>query len=171
MFEVSHSSIDSILHSGYALYYLWFKFQPETNAICYSTSNTHFFYSYPDLVNYLLYTTSFVTKEEVKNYKSLDSYKYFVAGWVRQINWKVYDDVVLIRGKVKHSYRVSQPPLQPWEIVQKNGTVVCGHCTCSSCQKHVLALVLCYTGLRLQCEFEMKVHALQRRMRGWCQPL
>ena len=31
---------------------------------------------------YLLYTTSFVTLEEVKNYKSLQSYKYFTAGWV-----------------------------------------------------------------------------------------
>ena len=88
------------------------------------------FYSYPDLVNYLLYTTSFVTKEEVKNYKSLESYRYFVAGWVQQTNWKVYNSVVLIRGRVKHSFRVSQPPLQPWIIIQKNGTVVCGHCTC-----------------------------------------
>ena len=42
----------------------------------------------------------------------------------------MYKDVVLIRGSVKHSYRVSQPPLQPWVIVQNNGTVVCGHCTC-----------------------------------------
>ena len=82
------------------------------------------------MVNYLLYTTSFVTKEEVKNYKSLESYRYLLAGWVQQTNWKVYSDVVLIRGKVKHSFRVSQPPLQPWVIVQNSGTVVCGHCTC-----------------------------------------
>ena len=81
-------------------------------------------------MNYFLYTTSFVTKDEVKNYKSLDSYKYFVAGWVQKTDWKVYKDVVLIRGSVKHSYRVSQPPLQSWVIVQNNGTVVCGHCTC-----------------------------------------
>ena len=36
--------------------------------------------SYPDIVVYLLYTTSFVTLEEVKNYKSLQSYKYFTSG-------------------------------------------------------------------------------------------
>ena len=70
------------------------------------------------------------TKDEVKNYKSLDSYKYFVAGWVQKTDWKVYKDVVLIRGSVKHSYRVSEPSLQPWVIVQNNGTVVYGHCTC-----------------------------------------
>ena len=81
-------------------------------------------------MNYFLYTTSFVTEDEVKNYKGLDSYRYFVAGWVQKMDWKVYNDVVLIRDRVKHSYRVSQPPLQPWVIVQKNGTVVCGHCTC-----------------------------------------
>lgn len=39
-------------------------------------------------------------------------------------------DVILILGKVKHSYRVSLPLLQPWVVVQNNGTVVCGHCTC-----------------------------------------
>ena len=39
-------------------------------------------YSNTDIVMYLLYTTSFVILEEVKNFKSLQSYRYFIAGWV-----------------------------------------------------------------------------------------
>ena len=79
---------------------------------------------------YLLYTTSFVTLEEVKNFKSLQSYKYFTVGWVIEHRWKVFDEICLIVGKVTHSYAVSCVPLNPWIIVKKTGTVVCGHCTC-----------------------------------------
>ena len=38
--------------------------------------------SYADIVTYLLHTASFVTRDEVKNYKSLASYEYFMSGWV-----------------------------------------------------------------------------------------
>ena len=79
---------------------------------------------------YLLYTTSFVTLEEVKNFKSLQSYKYFTAGWVIDHRWKIFNEVCLIVGKVNHSYAMSSAPLNPWVIIKNSGTVVCGHCTC-----------------------------------------
>ena len=44
--------------------------------------NHALYFSYPDIVVYLLHTTSFATLEEVKNYKSLQSFKYFTSGWV-----------------------------------------------------------------------------------------
>ena len=88
--------------------------------------------SYPDIVVYLLYTTSFVTLDEVKNYKSLQSYKYFTSGWVLEVEWKKYreEGVVLIIGKVRHSYAANKTPLRPWVVVRCNGTVLVGHCTC-----------------------------------------
>ena len=46
-------------------------------------------YSYADSVVYLLYTTSYVTLEEVKNFKSLQIYKYFTAGWVIDHRFKL----------------------------------------------------------------------------------
>ena len=81
---------------------------------------------------YLLHTTSFVTLEEVKNYKSLQSYKYFTSGWVLEVEWKKYseEDIVLIIGKVRHSYAANKTPLRPWVLIRCNGTVLVGHCTC-----------------------------------------
>ena len=79
---------------------------------------------------YLLCTTSFVTLEEVKNFKSLHSYKYFTAGWVIEHRWKQFKDCCLVIGKVNHSYAVSSAPLSPWVIIRSSGAVACGHCTC-----------------------------------------
>ena len=79
---------------------------------------------------YLLYPTSSVTLKEVKNFKSLQSYKSFTAGLVIDHGWKIFNEVRLIFGKVNHSYAVSSAPLNPWVIIKNNGTVVCGDCTC-----------------------------------------
>ena len=108
------------------------------------------FLNYPDIVVYLLHTTSFVTLEEVKNYKSLQSYKYFTSGWVLEDEWKCSEEgIVLIIRKVRHSYAASKPPLRPWVLVRCNGTVLVGHCTCmaglaETCS-HVGAVLHCST--------------------------
>ena len=54
-----------------------------------------------DIVNYLLFTTSRFTKEQLKAFKSLQSYQYFVAGWVRSIFvGKATPDISILIGKV-----------------------------------------------------------------------
>ena len=94
---------------------------------------------------YFLHTTSFATLEQVQNYKSLDSYKYFIAGWVIEHKWKMVNDCCLITGKVNHSYAISTTPLLPWVVVRSSGAVACGHCTCmaglSEMCSHVGALL------------------------------
>ena len=81
-----------------------------------------------------------MTLDEVKNYKSLQSYKYFISGWVLEVGWKTYynpgsstdgaDKVVLVLGKVRHSYSANKPPLYPWVIIKHSGAIVLAHCTC-----------------------------------------
>ena len=80
-----------------------------------------------------------MTLDEVKNYKSLQSYKYFISGCALEVGWKTYynpgsstdgDKVVLVLGKVRHSYSANRPPLYPWVIIKHSGAVVLAHCTC-----------------------------------------
>ena len=68
----------------------------------------------------------------MRNYKSLDAYKYFVDGWVLETLWKFYStsDTFLLIGKVQHFYALRETPLKPWVAIRKNGMVECGHCTC-----------------------------------------
>ncbi|KAL3854701.1 hypothetical protein ACJMK2_013959 [Sinanodonta woodiana] len=69
--------------------------------------------SYVD-VHFLIFQQSAYTKDQLKNYKSLD-----------EIN-----GVHLLRAKVTHSMRVREKPLEPWVIVATDGSVETAHCTC-----------------------------------------
>ena len=57
---------------------------------------------YPDLYNYLVLTSSTYNQDQMKAYKSLQAYNYFVAGWVGDINvGKITSDIYLIMSKVR----------------------------------------------------------------------
>ena len=84
----------------------------------------------PDIVNYLFFSQSVYTLEELKSYKSLQAYNYFVNGFVQDIGHKSMNGKSVFLGKVKHSQRMSDPSLRPWLIIENDGTVSAGHCTC-----------------------------------------
>ena len=101
------------------------------------------------------------TGEVLMNYKSLECYQRFIAGWVREILVSVqgetrvltskvcrYDNnfnlsstsypayVIII--KVNHSQRMREKPLLPWVICEASGKVLAGHCNCMAAREMVL---------------------------------
>ena len=88
--------------------------------------------SFADIYNYLVLTVSSYMHDQLKGYKSLDGYNFFINGWENDVT-------VLNTGKpknflflshVKHSQSLSLIPLKIWLFITLDGEVVCGHCTC-----------------------------------------
>jgi hypothetical protein len=56
--------------------------------------------TYPDIVNYLVFSPSPYTSDDMKSYKGLDAYNQFVCGWVREKTTRIIDDKCLVKAKV-----------------------------------------------------------------------
>ncbi|XP_060078126.1 uncharacterized protein LOC132557634 [Ylistrum balloti] len=88
--------------------------------------------TYPDIVNYLVHTQSAYTLQDLKAYKSLESYNQFFCGWVKDVGHisSFVTKNILMSAKVRHSQRMNEAPLQPWVIANSDGTILAAHCTC-----------------------------------------
>ncbi|XP_041349329.1 uncharacterized protein LOC121368656 [Gigantopelta aegis] len=86
--------------------------------------------TYPDIVNYLVFSPSPYTSDDLKSFKGLEAYNQFVCGWVRDKTFRLVNDRCVVKAKVLHSQRMSEKPLQPWLIVSKEGCILAAHCTC-----------------------------------------
>ena len=58
--------------------------------------------TYMDIANYLVFSCSYYTSANMKAFKSLEAYKYFVAGWVHGLQtWSIPEKQrVLVMAKV-----------------------------------------------------------------------
>ena len=81
-----------------------------------------------DLVSYLVLDTSFYTKDQFKNFRSLQAYNQMVSGFITSISGKIFVDKYVVVGKVRHSQRMNEPPVQLWIITTKDGTVLSAYC-------------------------------------------
>ena len=96
--------------------------------------------------NYLAVTISLYTHEQLKAYKNIDGYNFFINSWVDSVT-------VLSIGKqqnylflavVKHSQSLSVAPLKVWIAIKGDSEVLCAHCTCmAGLGKHVLMWLQC----------------------------
>lgn len=85
---------------------------------------------YPDIVNYLVCSQSVYTLDQLKAYKSLQAYNYFISGFVQDLGHTVINGKSVFLAKIKHSQRMNETPLLPWLIAETDGSVISAHCTC-----------------------------------------
>ena len=57
--------------------------------------------SYPDIVNYLLFTPSPYTSEDLKAYKNTDCYKQALCGWVSDVATITVQENIIVSAKVR----------------------------------------------------------------------
>jgi len=82
--------------------------------------------------DYLILTPGY-SYEQLKVYKSLEGYNHFVNGWVTNIavtELSTLTKSFLFTALVRHSQRLSLPPLKVWVAIKQTGEVICAHCTC-----------------------------------------
>ena len=48
--------------------------------------------TFPDISNYLVLSTSFYTTQQMKAFKSMEDYNFFVSGWVKDVGSKNLND-------------------------------------------------------------------------------
>ena len=53
-----------------------------------------------DVINYLIFTPSAYTSDQLKKYKSLEAYKFFQDGWIKKILHKKFEDLHVLLAKV-----------------------------------------------------------------------
>ena len=64
---------------------------------------------YTDIVNYLVYSTSYLTAKKIKAKKSLQAYKNFLSGWVLEAATKLYKGKCVLIGTVsQRSYPMNK---------------------------------------------------------------
>lgn len=70
-------------------------------------------FQYADIYNYFVESTSSFTRSAMKAYKSLEAYKYFIAGWVRDIDCRKIEKAYLFMSKVGPNCVTHPPPFHP----------------------------------------------------------
>ena len=80
--------------------------------------------TYSDIVNYLVYTQSAYTLAELKGYRSLQGYNYFISRFVQDIGHALLDSKSVFLGKAKHSQRMNDSSLNPWLVIERDDSVV-----------------------------------------------
>ena len=80
-----------------------------------------------DLVLNLVLQTSFYTKEQFKNFKSLQAYNQMVSGFITNILGQIFADKHVVVAKVRHSQRMNDQPVKLWIIIMKDGGILSAH--------------------------------------------
>ncbi|XP_064488342.1 uncharacterized protein LOC135400439 [Ornithodoros turicata] len=94
-----------------------------------------------DIVYYLVNSKA-CDLQDVKAYKSLESYNYLQCGWVgKLLAHKINNDAVYVQGDVRPSQAVNNKPHKAWICARYSGEVVTAGCTCMAGRARVCSHV------------------------------
>ncbi|XP_077484740.1 uncharacterized protein LOC144094696 [Amblyomma americanum] len=94
-----------------------------------------------DIVYYLVHSKA-CDHQEVRCYKSLESYNYLQSGWVGEVLLhKVNEDIVLLKEDVTPSQALKNKPHRVWVSAKKEGEALNAGCTCMAGQARVCSHV------------------------------
>ncbi|XP_049519692.1 uncharacterized protein LOC125944013 [Dermacentor silvarum] len=83
---------------------------------------------FTDIKDYLVHGTSFVTREDLKAYKSMEAHNYVTSGWVQQPRVRdLGDGRCVVVGNA-----FCDKPFEPWLLAKEDGEIVNAHCTCKA---------------------------------------
>ena len=95
----------------------------------------------PDIIYYLVNTKA-CDLQEVKAYRSLESYNYLQSGKVGKLEvHQINAELCFVKGTVARSQSVNQPTHAAWACARYSGEVVTGGCTCMAGQAKVCSHV------------------------------
>ncbi|XP_064487680.1 uncharacterized protein LOC135399876 [Ornithodoros turicata] len=99
-----------------------------------------------DILDFLVLRTSFITRKQLKSYKSLEGHNFVTSGWVKE-PWlkQPTPHTIIAVTQVNHSQALSKLPLKTWIFAKNDGEVLAAHCLCmagngEACS-HVAALL------------------------------
>ena len=81
-----------------------------------------------DILTYLVLETSYYTKDQFKNFRSLEAFNLLVSGFVTSVQGHRISDKFVVLAKVRHSQRMNDTLITVWVISEENGVIVGAHC-------------------------------------------
>lgn len=81
------------------------------------------------LFGYVVMKTSYYTKDQFKNCKSLEAYNQVVSGFVASVSGKIISRKYVVAAKVRHPQRLNNPLVNIWIITETEGEIISAHCS------------------------------------------
>lgn len=81
------------------------------------------------LFGYVVMKTSYYTKDQFKNCKSLEAYNQVVSGFVASVSGKIISRKYVVAAKVRHPQRLNNPLVNIWIITETEGEIISANCS------------------------------------------